>query len=325
MKRYRLVFRHGTPMRLTDFIEECRGHLTGWAGKRVLLVLNTRRSARRVRDALADDLPPGMALEFLSADVTPRDRLAAIGRIKEGRACLVVSTQCIEAGVDIDMDLVVRDFAPLDSLIQVAGRCNRHGLRERGTVEVVRLLDDDSGREYAGMIYDDKILLQVTLQTLGEATEVAEQHIFPLTRRYFEALSREKDTGETVTSAWAKWEETKSARRLLRGAPKPQDTFVVIANDPSLEGDLQAAVAVKDRWQRRRVLRRLARRVAENTVTVYRRPDLDPAQYASPFPPGKKGDDVWFWLLHEGYYTAARGLDVAGGPEEAAEGWGAIL
>jgi CRISPR-associated endonuclease/helicase Cas3 len=128
-----------------------------------------------------------------------------------------------------------------------------------------------------------------------------------------------------VTTAWARWEETEAARTLLRGSPRPQETFVVIANDPPLRADLEAARAVKDRWERRRALRRLARRLAENTVHVYRRRDLDPAQYAAPFPPGAAGGEVWFWLLRDGYYTAARGISLAGGPGEAAESWGAIL
>src|SRR5262249_60551140 len=97
----------------------------------------------------------GEEAEFLTADVTPADRLAAVRRIRKPGPCLVVSTQCIEAGVDIDMDLVIRDFGPLDSLIQVAGRCNRNGERERGRVEVVRVREDDREQEFAGYIYDE--------------------------------------------------------------------------------------------------------------------------------------------------------------------------
>ena len=178
-----------------------------WAGKRILITLNTRRSARCVRDELEKSLPDGMALEFLSADVTPRDRLAAIGRIKkcieDKKSCLVVSTQCIEAGVDIDMDFVIRDFAPLDSIIQVAGRCNRNFAPGRCTVEIVSLLDDASGRPFAEMNVYDKILLQATREVLRSAEEIDEESVYPLTQEYFARLRREKNTGEEETRRWA--------------------------------------------------------------------------------------------------------------------------
>src|SRR5439155_6937513 len=97
MRRYRIILRHQSPMRLSVFIDECKGRLLAWAGKRILITLNTRRSARIVRDELAKELPEGMAVEFLTADVTPKDRLAAISRIKytvnNVKSCLVISTQ----------------------------------------------------------------------------------------------------------------------------------------------------------------------------------------------------------------------------------------
>ncbi len=325
MKRYRIVLRQQTPVPLSRFLAACRARLPEWAGKRILITLNTRRSARSVRDELVRSLPAGMALEFLSADVTPRDRLAAIERIKKNEACLVVSTQCIEAGVDIDMDLVIRDFAPLDSIIQVAGRCNRQGRPGRGVVEIVALEDDESGRPFASMVYDDEILLQVTRQTLGQSEEIVEEDVFPLTRDYFQRLSREKELGEKVTEAWGRWEETESARVLLRGKQRPQVAFLVVQNDPALRLDLDSVLRVRDRWERRRALRRLAPRLAQNTVSVYQRGDLDPADHASPFPPNKRGEDVWFWLLHDGFYTAARGLDLGAGGHDEIESWGMVL
>jgi CRISPR-associated endonuclease/helicase Cas3 len=327
MARYRIVLRHRTPLKLSAFIAECQGRLSDWSNQRVLITLNTRRSARRVRDALAEKLPPATKLEFLSADVTPRDRLAAIQRIKEcvkqKRPCLVVSTQCIEAGVDIDMDFVIRDFAPLDSLIQVAGRCNRNGSAERGTVEIVSLEEDDRNSSFAGMVYTDKILLSVTREILAGREVVEEEQVYPLTREYFDRLAKEKDTGEEVTRAWVRWEETKSAKKLLRGEQRPQVGFIVLENDPALLADLESASRVPDRWKRRDELKKLARRLAENTVNVYRRDDLDPADYADPFPAHKKGEDVWFWLLRPNYYTAERGLVLRDGDE--VDSWGMIL
>jgi CRISPR-associated endonuclease/helicase Cas3 len=323
MKRYRIVLRHRAPMKLSAFIAECKRRLPSWVGKRTLITLNTRRSARRVRDALAKALPAGAAVEFISADVTPKDRLAAIERIKQNHPCLVVSTQCVEAGVDIDMDFVIRDFAPLDSVIQVAGRCNRHFARGRCVVEIVSLQDDDSDRPFAGMIYDP-ILLQGARQVLGDAEAVNEEDVLRLTRDYFALLARDKDTGEEETRRWVRWEEMSSVRELLRGRQRPQVSFVVVENDPALPDQLEAIRRIADRWERRAALRNLAPRIAANTVTVYQNDELDPARYAAPFPAGRPRGEEWFWLLRDGHYTPQRGLDLKG-KEGDQEPWGLVL
>jgi len=56
-----------------------------------------------------------------------------------GEPVLFVSTQLVEAGVDVSFDEVIRDFAPMDSLVQAAGRCNRSYERNRGRVTVWQL------------------------------------------------------------------------------------------------------------------------------------------------------------------------------------------
>lgn len=323
MARYKLVLRLGEVMALSRFAEECVARATDdWAGKRVLVTLNTRRSARSVRDAL-DKVAP--EVEFITADVTPADRLAAVGRIKEGRPCLVVSTQCIEAGVDIDMDLVVRDFGPLDSLVQVAGRCNRNGRPTRGVVEVVRLREDDGEKEFAGYIYDT-VLRDVTLEVLAGRAAVAEEEIYPLTAEYFRRLAARKDTGDEVLNAWAGWEECESVKHLLRGKEPRKAAFVVIENDPGLRAELDCAVGIADRWERRRALRQLAARIARQTVSVYMRDGFDASAYGEPFPAGKGREDAWFWLLDptRKLYSPRTGLDLKGAAAEK-DGWGVLL
>jgi CRISPR-associated endonuclease/helicase Cas3 len=329
--RYRLELRYQTPIPLGSWIVNCASRLSReWRGRRVLLTLNTRRSARRVRQELCTAAcEVGMPSEFLTADVTPADRLAAIDRIKgrvaRDEGCLVVSTQCIEAGVDIDMDHVIRDFGPLDSLVQIAGRCNRNGARECGVVEIVRLLDDetDAGRELAGYVYDP-ILLDATHRVLSGLENVPERDIYPLTRQYFHCLAESKDTGAGVLKSWAYWQPMpESVRGLLRGADRPKDTFIVVEQDPDLSNELNRVRAILDRWVRRREMRKLAGRIARQSVSVYRRNDRDPASHADPFPPGATGDDVWFWLLCPGRYTPETGLDLS--DSHSADGWGVIL
>jgi len=239
--RFRILLRTQEKLLLQDFIDGIKQQLPLWLKerKRVLLTFNTRASARAVRDALEKNWPSefkDIPLLFISADVTPFDRLKAIQQIAEEKPCIVVSTQCIEAGVDIDMDHVIRDFAPLDSCIQVAGRCNRAGKKDRCTVEIVDLVARN-GRRFSEMIYDP-IHLQETRRVINRVQQVKEEDILPLIQSYFLALSEKKNLGNEHVDRFARWEEDDPVRELLRGKERKEFTFLVLEQDPNLKKDM---------------------------------------------------------------------------------------
>lgn len=101
----------------------------------LLVVLNTIKSSIEVYRELKD-LSGEADVFYLSANILPKQRARRIERIRdclrEGRRVVLISTQVVEAGVDLDFDAAIRDIAPLDSIVQVAGRCNRHGKKSRG-------------------------------------------------------------------------------------------------------------------------------------------------------------------------------------------------
>jgi len=84
-----------------------------------------------------------VVLGHLSSRLRPADRQILIEAIKslveKDVVVAVTSTQVVEAGVDISFESVFRDFAPVDSIIQAAGRCNRNNESDCGTVTVWRL------------------------------------------------------------------------------------------------------------------------------------------------------------------------------------------
>jgi CRISPR-associated endonuclease/helicase Cas3 len=94
--------------------------------ERVLAIVHKRRDARELYQLLARE-----DRFHLSALMCPAHRLDVLDSVKAqlrlGKACCLVATQVVEAGVDIDFPVVFRAIAGLDSLIQAAGRCNREG------------------------------------------------------------------------------------------------------------------------------------------------------------------------------------------------------
>ncbi|HML59370.1 MAG TPA: CRISPR-associated helicase Cas3' [Solidesulfovibrio sp.] len=142
-------------LRRTDFIDHCSKRLSaeavadlaraelGESGS-CLVVCNTKKMAETLY-ALCPNRE-GLRRYYLSTNLCPAHRMARLEAMRAdldaGRPVLCVSTQLIECGVDISFRSVIRLAAGLDSILQAAGRCNRHGEGERGRVHVV-LVDGD--------------------------------------------------------------------------------------------------------------------------------------------------------------------------------------
>ena len=131
-----------------------------------LVVVNTKGAARRIYDHAHHSLP-AEALLHLSTNMCPAHRKQELDRVRQrledGLPILCVSTQLIEAGVDVSFRTVIRFLAGLDSIAQAAGRCNRHGHSEPGRVYVINPKDESlqalpdikKGRECTLRVLDD--------------------------------------------------------------------------------------------------------------------------------------------------------------------------
>ena len=126
--------------------EELAEELLAEGEGQVLCVVNLKRHAKALAEVLRDRTP---ALLHLSTNMCPAHRARVLAEVRgrldqrDPRPCVLVSTQCVEAGVDVDFPLVYRALAPLDSIAQAAGRCNREGrLAGPGLVRVFLPVDE---------------------------------------------------------------------------------------------------------------------------------------------------------------------------------------
>ncbi len=153
--------------------------------RRILIVANTVNAAKEIYASLkplADQ--HGTERHCLTTEILPIHRLEKINNIGGKAPVIVVSTQLIEAGVDISLDVVFRDFAPLPSLIQSAGRCRRHDWQEcRGRV-VLTHLGADENKPHANRIYAP-VLLQMTEAVLRVGEE---KSLWPIIQAFYERM-----------------------------------------------------------------------------------------------------------------------------------------
>lgn len=148
--------------------------------QQALLVVNTRKAARELHKAFRDQLGEDTdGLFHLSTWMMPSHRLEVLDEVRSrldpenhkanGRQrCILVSTQCIEAGVDVDFPAVWRAFGPYDSVVQVAGRCNRNGLIGNPEEAVVHIFQPQDSSTPKGL-YSTAIAQTELLRKMGLA------------------------------------------------------------------------------------------------------------------------------------------------------------
>jgi CRISPR-associated endonuclease/helicase Cas3 len=150
--------------------------------RQALCVVNLRRHAaslwEQVREVVSKKREPErLGVFHLSSSMCAQHRLDVLGRVRQllaaGWPCCVVSTQLIEAGVDVDFPVVWRAMGPLDSIVQVAGRCNREGRLPDGQSGQVHIFSPADNGLPRGRLYQTAtgfaatILADITTQELA--------------------------------------------------------------------------------------------------------------------------------------------------------------
>lgn len=180
-------------MTINDFAQVLRKEILAYPQKDFLIVLNTINSVKTLYKELKKHSNEKTKYYFLSTHITPYERLARINDIKDDtQRKVIISTQLIEAGVDIDIDIVYRDMAPLDSINQVAGRCNRNFGNEKQKVTIVNLKDNK--KELCKYIYS-ALLIKNTREVLSDfGAVIPESSFLEMNNSYYRKIKESQST-----------------------------------------------------------------------------------------------------------------------------------
>ena len=217
------------PRRLQLFVRARRAHVnwpdpdqaTSWeelaaevaATPQILCIVNLKRHARELMQQLLGRAVDGVF--HLSTAMCPAHRQAVLRlvrrRLRRGLSCRLVSTQCVEAGVDIDFPVVYRAMGPLEAIAQAAGRCNREGRLARGEVTIFR--PEDEGYP-PGAYRQASDVTKMLLQSKGPAgMDITSPALFEEYYRTFYQLARPEQKRPELLEAIRRQDFAEVARR----------------------------------------------------------------------------------------------------------------
>jgi len=155
--------------------------------KHTLLVVNTIKKAQELYLYFKDNFE----CYSLNGYMTDSDKQRVIKEVSErltqqDSKILLVSTQSIEAGIDLDFEIGFREIAPISSIIQTAGRVNRHFGEYQATLYIF-----DDICEYSDLIYGDLQLISKPIIEILQENSVEEENILELSQNYFEKIKNQ--------------------------------------------------------------------------------------------------------------------------------------
>jgi len=128
--------------------------ISDFANQKTLVMANTRKKASAIFVELENSYPENN-MYYLSTGIRKQDRLDALKNIDNAKECICVSTQVVEAGVDISFSQIYREVAPLDNIVQVMGRLNREGNNTNALLTVFQY--DQDWKPYSRLEFEESI------------------------------------------------------------------------------------------------------------------------------------------------------------------------
>jgi CRISPR-associated endonuclease/helicase Cas3 len=177
---------------ITEFCREVKSLIDSNPQKSILVELNTIKSASDTFNLIKND-----ETFFLSSQIIPLHRLPRIRELKNRLdskiRTILVTTQVVEAGMDLDFDLAIRDIGPIDSIVQTAGRCNRNGLKKKeDSIFSIYAIKDENNLLYSNSVYG-LVSVDTALKLLQKVSSVE-----VLVEKYFQEISRIKSNTKSL-------------------------------------------------------------------------------------------------------------------------------
>ena len=230
--------------------------------RQALTIVNTKKDALALLEALGDE--PALHLSTL---LCGRHRAEVINEIRHlleaGEKCYVVSTQVVEAGVDLDFTTVLRAAGPLDGIIQAAGRCNRNGLAREGRVVIFKPEKETLPPGIYRRATD-------TTKSLLKTNPELDPDDPRTTERYYRLLYQDTETdAKKIQEKRESWDYPQVAEN-FRMIDDDTITAIVPNYGTSDQRQETAEIIQEIRNGEPKNARRLARRVQPWSVTIYR-------------------------------------------------------
>lgn len=280
-----------TEKNFDDFSEEIFNVIINEKDKDIMVVLNTIGTCKRLYEYIKNKLAsynieiehvidedgicvfPNLELITLSTHILPAFRLKRINRIKgNNKRKIIITTQLVEAGVDISVDIIYRDMAPLDCIIQSAGRCNRNG-QKQGLVNVILLKNEKTQRKYCSYIYDS-VLTEITREIIQKTGQKASERDFTLNaqEKYYSMINerKSKQKAEQILNHLKRLNFGEIFEfRLIEEKLDSLSIFVEIDEiAESIRKEMEEILAEKNRFKRRENLLKIKKDINQYTISI---------------------------------------------------------
>lgn len=250
--------------------------------KSFLFIFNTIAQAQFIYNRFCKLYEKDTQIIYLSGSILPRRRRQLIQLIKRNikynKRQIIVSTQVVEAGVDIDLDIVYRDFAPLDSINQSAGRCNRNGEKGKGVVKLF-----NTGK--CNRIYDST-LTRITQSILKELPDfIEEKEIYTLSNTYFKevwkSISDGSNSADTLIQAiyHLELETIQKAFKLIKDEDYYYNVYIPYNKEAEKIWNQYCEInKVDDFFERKQEMKKLKPRLLQYVTRFPNKYPIDPAK-----------------------------------------------